>query len=304
MPIDSIGTFIKNLRLEHGWTLEQLAEATDRDPGTLSRIERNRNAPSPLVFDNIMSKFGLDPHSSYDMWILSREYKMYVITQKLKELLFLKKYDEAEETLKEYEAKKKSRSGPHLQFVLYVKICIMDARQEDPNMIRTMIFDALHITLPAFEVKNVKSYYISYIEISLIHLLSVQYAELNNIEQAARILFDLKTNMDARIVDEDEKMKTYPAIFNDLTRNLCQLKRYQEVIELCRYICDLCIKRDKLFLYPDILTNYACALYYTGDFNRCKEYLTQAYLFLKIIKRSEEAGQLKINVKKDYGIEL
>jgi|GEM_PF-969464 len=55
------GNIIKRLRQERGWTIRQLADATQYNPNHLSVIERGRNSlsiDSLLTFAEI---FGLDP---------------------------------------------------------------------------------------------------------------------------------------------------------------------------------------------------------------------------------------------------
>jgi transcriptional regulator with XRE-family HTH domain len=55
-----LGTRLKGLRLERGWSLTEAAQQTGVNAGTWSRIENNKMAPTYAVLLKIMENLGID----------------------------------------------------------------------------------------------------------------------------------------------------------------------------------------------------------------------------------------------------
>ncbi|MCU1244572.1 MAG: Helix-turn-helix domain [Acidobacteria bacterium] len=65
------GRMIRRLRLQRGWTVQQLADLAQYNPNHVSVIERGRNAPSLTSIMTFASIFGVDPRDilgeAYDL---------------------------------------------------------------------------------------------------------------------------------------------------------------------------------------------------------------------------------------------
>ena len=59
METTTVGQQVKQLRLQHDWSQEELAEMLDVTQGTISHIEQNRNAPSAQIARRLAAIFGV-----------------------------------------------------------------------------------------------------------------------------------------------------------------------------------------------------------------------------------------------------
>jgi len=55
-----IANVIKNIRIAHGLTQEQLAEMIDRSPGHVGMLEQGRATPSYDVMEKLITEFDVD----------------------------------------------------------------------------------------------------------------------------------------------------------------------------------------------------------------------------------------------------
>lgn len=61
-----IGHKIKKLRIQKGWTQEELGERTDLTKGYISQLERDLNSPSIETLFSLLAVFGTKPKEFFD----------------------------------------------------------------------------------------------------------------------------------------------------------------------------------------------------------------------------------------------
>jgi transcriptional regulator with XRE-family HTH domain len=58
---DRIAYNIRRIRVDRGWSQDDLAEASGLDRTYISGIERGRRNPTVLILERIATGFGIDP---------------------------------------------------------------------------------------------------------------------------------------------------------------------------------------------------------------------------------------------------
>lgn len=139
---------------------------------------------------------------------------------------------------------------------------------------------------------------LSYEEIVAVNTLGIIYSELHEYEKASQLFYALKESMDKYCIDANEKAKMYPTVLYNLTKVLCKLKQYDEVIRLCVIGEDFCIVNNKARTIPLLMTNRAWCLIEKGCLEEARPILKQTHYFLLAIKEYNNA-----EIVKDYYFE-
>lgn len=303
MPYYNIGEIVKKRRKQLGLSQADLAGMTI-DISNLSRLERGIQIPQKEKLDVILEKLGLNSNVLYSNLLTAEESNVYSKRQELLNLLFQKKYKEAEALIGELETAYAFQKITNRQFLLYVKAVIISDGSTDKEYVRNTIIDAIKVTIADFSIKYIKDYMLSRQETILINMLAVNYHDVGDVSKAVEILNSVKTSLDATHMNFDdlEKSDILPLILYNLTKYLGEIQRYEEAIDLCDYTIKLFVRHNNVRLLPQVILNKACDTYEIGDKETSKRLFYQAYYCCDAFGYYVERDTIKDQAKKHFGL--
>lgn len=288
-----MGSWLKQMREERGVTQKQLCKGLCT-VSTLSRIERGSIVPGGYIFQALMQRMGYHPEKYYSVFLNQKDTIMWKKREALSNAIIQRKIAIAEVLLSDLQQSEGFDKGLGLQFLLNAKVALARIKGDcDHNELIRTLHESLKITIPAFEESKISGYMLSYEEIVAVNTLGIIYSDLKEYEKASRILYALKESMDNFCIDANEKAKMYPTVLYNLTKMLCKLKQYDDVISLCVLGEDFCIENNKARTIPLLMTNRAWCLIEKGYLDEARPILKQTFYFLLAIKKYKEAETVK-----------
>lgn len=293
MATYEMGSFLRQMREERGVTQRQLCAGLC-PISTLSRIERGLINPSGYMFERLMQRLGCHPEKYYSAFLTKKDTIMWKKREALSNAIIQRNVAVAEALLSEMWQSDGFDKGLGLQFLLNAKVALarINGDCEHTKSIE-MLHESLKITIPSFEESKISGYMFSYEEIVAVNTLGIISFDLKEYEKASQILYALRESMDEFCIDMKEKAKMYPTVLYNLTKALCELKQYDDVIKLCVLGEDFCIKSNKARTIPLLMTNRAWCLIEKGCLEEARPILKQTYYFLLAIKKYKEAEATK-----------
>jgi hypothetical protein len=137
--------------------------------------------------------------------------------------------------------------------------------------------DAIKITRPVFNEQNIDRYSLSYNEIVLINKLGIYYSKNNDRPRCIRIFERLRESMNSYSTDESEKIKMYPLILYNYSKQLGLQKRYEEALSIINEGEIMGLKFQRLNMLPGYALNKACDLLEMGNKEKTFPLYAQAY---------------------------
>ncbi len=316
MAVFHAGNLIKECREQKKLTQMQLCEGIC-SVSALSRIESGEINPSYYLLSHLVerlgcevSKFGANITSAAEMSFVNK-YEM------IKDLLISREFLQAEMRLEELEqeffspSQKKKKKVNSIkaeqieeesavisekikrQLLLCAKSAIAFETNQDEDEILRMIEEAINLTIPNFGEENIRTYLLSFNEISLIEQLAFIHRRKGNMQKAIGIFYSLIESLDKYYFDEYEKSKAYCLTLYNLSSHLGQIENHNEVLKVCDLGIQYCRKHSRLRILPNIAFNKACALYFLDEKSEYKELIIQAYYSSLLHGDVEKANKMK-----------
>ena len=298
IPVD---TLIRTLRDSKGITQKALSEGLcSKDE--LSRIERGLRRPHWWLFEQLMQRLGEDPQMYYAAFTS-------IITQEDKRVLDLraelahllrdpKRKDEAEALIIKLEQDKAFKEGVHLQFLLKSKATLAYHRH-DYKSLEEYALDAIKLTKPAFNEKDISSYILSSDEFRLIQHITAARA-ITSLEESADILLKLKNALNN--ICGETKIKLYPSLIYNLTKCLGLIKRFDECISYCDQGIVFCREYRDSYYIPLLFINKAYCLFHMEKRSDAIDVTKEAFSIFTAFDRHAEISTVKTAFETEFGV--
>lgn len=298
------GKLIKQLRTQKGISQEKLAEGIVTQ-ANLSRMENGKQVCDKEIMEALLERLGFNPTLSFNNYYYNeKDFKIQQKIKELEELLKLKKVESIDKVIKELEEDIDFKKSLNRQFLIIAKAANIINKKGDLDFAKKLVMEALKISIPSFQEKDIDKYLLSNYELKAINLLSVIYINKGESDKSIELLLKLKNSLEKNSVDDMQLGKNLPIIIYNLTRELGLTKRYDEAVELSNIGIKSCIKSNNLNMLPWIVLNKGCCLYEIGDMETSKRLLLQAYYCFDMTENFVSKEKVKNYIKEKFDIVL
>ena len=297
MPKNHIGETIKKLREQRGMTQEKLA-GPHMCRTHIYKIEKGKVKPTKETLTTLVNRFGYSLEQFFELFFDEKEAKFQATLETIESHLKQKNLEEADTLLSQLEEDEDFMGKiTYRQRTMSYKASLVIYKGGEASKARKILMEAIKIHIPKFNEKDISEYWLTKDDVGIIVKLAASYGEEGQLDEAANLLYNLKSNFDNQYRDSNLKGREYPSIIFNLTRYLTAAKRYEEVIELCDIGIKFCKNNSHMRLLPLIVLNKARSLYEIGDKETCKKLLRQAYYTLEMHERFEYVEYIKSYVR-------
>lgn len=301
MAVYEVGEFIRDLRVERGYSQEELCFGIC-STGNLSKIENSLRMPNRKTLEALLQRLG-----SVNMFLqFSSREEMYQVQlcKKIVQKLSDRNFEGVERSLEEFERTVSEEDILNNQYCRFTRAMINQEKGVASEEIIRELEEALRMTKPEYKKDDyIPEGLLTYNEILILINIANNYMERNN-NKAMKILFSLKKYMDTHVLDEQEKSKKYQLIIFNLSNLLLEEKRYDEVIILCDSGIKTCKESNRLRLFPYFFLNKGFALLGKGDIEQAQIQLKKGYNVLDAIGDEKECKNLINFLKENWGFNI
>ena len=303
-----IGNIIRRLRKQQGISSSELARRVGVDRATIYNIENGKVNPNKETVDLILEYLYVD-FEYIDIQLLNEEEAKHVkAIDEMDEYISKNDYVRAKELLKDLKMDGKFKARIlNKQYIAYAEAIITKESGKDAKFKKTIAIlkGIMKESIPKFNEKNIKDYYLSKSEIYILLNLANIYDEIGKYEAAIIIARGLKENFDNYCIDKNYRGKHLPKILFNLSNYLGRAGKEDEALKLCEEGIELCVVTDSYRVLP--------ALTFNKGFFLAKEEVTKeeginlmkrTYHTLIIHQKPEEAKKIQEYLKLEYNILL
>jgi len=226
---NSLGDMISALRKRANLTQLKLCKGICSE-STLSRIEDNNGQVSFFIFEAIMQRLGRNVDLYKNFFLSEDEFLAIQLRDKINSWLIEMRLDEAAKLITEFEKMLiVRRSNVLKQFLHMSKAHLFGVTQSKAHPdYPVMLLDALKITCPQFDERDIDNYRLSYNEIALINQYAGYLGKSGDTNRSADIYARLRRNLESFVVDEVERSRSYSTIMFNYSISLGRSGRRME----------------------------------------------------------------------------
>jgi len=311
MSTYNVGNLIKRLRKQKGLTQEELAHPLI-DRATLSRIESGRAMPGKKTLEALLEKLGFKPNNIADFFLDGEMTEIQKVHNELDGYLVLRQVDTSapliatvDTLISKLESNKRYMQNElNQQFVLISKAMNAINKHTDSSIVREILMNAIRITIPEFDEKNIEDYHLSKQDMKVINMLAMLYQDEGKHEKAIEIFYNIKRYLENHCIDNVEMGLSYPVTIYNLALQMYYISKNDEAIELCDIGSKVCRDTRSLFHLPLLTFVKACCLQEMGDKKESERLVRQAYHAFDMYELHKLKDTAKEMAKDTLGIDL
>ena len=257
-----IGTYIRQKRLDKGWTQEKLCRGVC-NAATLSRIENNERMPSVSVVKALLQKLGLPDGQFFallgkdDIAIEKLQKDILNDNLQLRRAAQPQRAEIRERILEKLE-KLENLGGEDNRFVQqFVGSARASAgRRDGPYSYEErleMLLEAIRLTIPRFDVKNIADFQYSLIEIIIVNQIALTYAKHGDRKKATSIFRRLLQYIERYNRNLDKYPGQFCMVAHNCAINFAAEKQYPESVALAEKGQRVCVETGDYQFLPGFL---------------------------------------------------
>ncbi|MCL2227487.1 MAG: helix-turn-helix transcriptional regulator [Oscillospiraceae bacterium] len=218
---DSIGTMVKALRERASLSLAQLSSGIC-DKSTLQRLEAGKGETNYFTLEAIMQRLGRDVNLYQSFFLSKSDFTALQLRDRINILIINRRFDDAIALLIELEKMNGLKKQNVIkQFVEFSKAQIFAASYSSPQPeYRDMLLDALKVTYPQFDERNIGKHPLTYFEAAILNLYAGFCGHNGEPIRAVDMYERLLRTIKEQYKDEVELSRMYPAILVNYSSNL------------------------------------------------------------------------------------
>ena len=307
-----IGPYIRQKRLDKGWTLEYLCDGICTAP-TLSRIETNTRTPSSSVLKALLERLGL-PAGQFFALLSENDIAMDRLQKKIRdEIIRFRRAAEPDQSaireqilhnLKTLEELGGEDNRFVQQFVLGMKASI--GRPEGPYSPEEqleMLLEAIRLTVPRFDLKRIASFSYTVEEIMLVNQIARAYANSGNRKKAIGISSQLLKYIEKNNARLNHYPRQFCLVVSNCAIDLAYEKLYERAVTLAEKGRKVCLERGEYQFLPTFTAVLAECWYFLGDLEKSTALYHQAYILYKSFGDSSNLTIMQQEMKERLGLE-
>ncbi len=302
-----IGEIIRQRRIELNLTQEELCEGIC-EPCTMSRIETGHQTPTRSKLDALMQRLGL-PGKKYYALMSENELEIEELKTKITAANVQHDYLTVHSLLNRLEGLVSSDNHIDQQYIARLRISCGHKVNDtlipyEPSEKLDLLLNAIKLTVPSFDIEEINSKLYSVNDIKIINNIALCYSEINKMDEALDIYYQLMKYIKKRGVVFYDNIVLSPLITYNYARLLYLNERYHEAIKIAEQGRQDCIKYCKTERLPGLL-------YYLAESNRClgnveiaTELFKESYYIHRAMNDFDSAQFIKNQATKTMNIVL
>lgn len=307
-----IGPYIRQKRLDKGWTQEELCDGICSVP-TLSRIETCERTPSSGVLKALLEKLGL-PTGPFVALLGKDDLAIEKLKKDIRcDKLRLRRAAEPDKAglreqiltkLKELEELGGEDNRFVRQFLLSTEAGIGGPEGPYPPEKRLeMLLEAICLTVPRFTVQHIPDFQYSVQEVIVINQIARTYAMLGDRKRAISISKKLLTYIEKHNKNLDKYPRQFCLIAHNCAIDLGLEKRYKEAVALAEKGQKVCVEEGDYQFLPGFLSTQAECHFFLGNLEKSRHLYYEAYYLFEVFGDEANITIMQKEMKEHLGIE-
>lgn len=281
----SIGEVLRKRRLELGLTQAELCEGIC-ESSTLSRIENGSQTPCRSKLIALLQRLGL-PDEIYYSLSSGNDLKCATLQIQLRSCQVLHKFEEGLVKLSLFESLVSPKDRIAQQYILRVKTVFgyWENGQLLPysyNEKLNMLFSALYLTVPHFDMQNIEQGLYSTDEIKVINQIALCYSDNGQREISISIYSQLMNYIQNHFCELNQSSTIIILVAYNYSRDLFSENRFQDAIEIANIGLQFSITSSRLTYLGNLLYILAYSFYNLDLPEKSLTYFQQAYTIYSI----------------------
>lgn len=309
----SLGEYIKQERIKQGITQEQLCEGIC-EPITISRMENGKQPPSYTRIRTFLQRLSL-MDNQYSALLSQNELEIKTLHDEIlaNAILFDRSAPEDRfklraigmQELEALEKLAKPDDGIIHQYILAMKGTFgKPGEPYSPKERLELLREALHITVPNFNIEEINRGLYSLDEISIIIQIANIYAKIEQLNKSIDIYRQLFKYAQRHYHKTSHYAGKFALIAHNYTQFLSSARRYDEALDIAEQGRKVCVKFTHYQFLPGLLEHSGGCYFYKGELEKCKEYYRAAHCLYKIIKNDRDRHVLEMTAKERLNLEF
>ena len=274
----------------------------------LSRLEADEiKEPTVYLIEALMQRMGRDINLYHTFDVPNKVFKQL---QKRDRLLFLRRthrYTQAAKLAAELETYDNFKEGINLQLILSTKAMIYWAKNKDAPLYLDMLTEAIKITRPNFDERDINRYLLTWEEAVIINQMAIYFDYTGDSPRAVRIYDNLLNNIETKWVDETLRATMYATVSFNYTNVLGPLKQREAALEVIRKAEAFERGRDRLIQLPDLIFNQAYNMLKLGKKDESLPLFAISFYVSAMFENDGQAEDARITkdfVKEEFHIDF
>lgn len=302
VPQVFIGEVIRETRIRLGYTQEDLCSG-DLDITTISRIESGEHAPQNNVIKRIFAQMNMRipinlvrvTDEEFKRYQLQSEIEAHIVDANTTLNAFIEDFKNCDIPMDEFDE----------QFYFYVK-GLIQKRVGNYNNAVELFYKAIKFTIPNFssDFDFTKKHSMLERELQILLELSEMPAALFDGDYAERYLLFLLKYTEHGIMNEHTRVVMHLQVLVQLSIKKETDGDYQKMLEYARMGTSFCIKKDSLYLLPELFYLEGTAYAYEKIEKSARKSLTMCFILLEHLGRSKELILKKNEIKQRFNLDV
>lgn len=299
-----IGELIKKRRKELHLTQEQLAEGIC-EPVTISRIENGYQTPSHHRLLALLQRLDLPEDKCY-MLVSKNEMEISNLQAEIISSNVLKDSNRGLEKIQELEEIAEPDDTLIQQFILRSKVLLgkLDNGQIVPYSFDEklkMLFDAIRMTSPNFDIEAVYEGLYSLDEVKVINQIALAYSDAGQHKKAIDIYYQLLKYIKKHFQNILQSNGLLPLVAFNYARELDLVGRYAEAVEIAESGWQACVQYGQYYYLPSTIALIAECYHFLNQDEKSKKYYKQAFYLFEAINNKRGAEIIKSEIQEYFG---
>lgn len=266
---------------------------------TLLRLEQGERVPDYMILEMILERLGKSIHK-IEIIFNQNEYNVFCIQESINAALDEKEYGEVKQLLMLYENCEQIKLPLYRQFQLKVKAILSIEEKKKEEAIH-FLEEAIEITLPGFQMKDMKDYLLGETELILILMWVEQVYQVNRNETFLYSKEEVLSYIEELYTDEELLVDIYPKAARIFIIMQERAKDYEGAVRLCEKTINLLTSNGMILYLLQFLLLYRRNLFFLGKVEEAKKVLMQEKSLTWLYQKYEYSDlKEEINIWKKY----
>jgi len=306
---NSIGSLIQAFRWKAYANSKEIYEGICSQ-GTYNKIENGQLKPNIFFLEPIVQRLGRDINKYFCLFANVEDFQNLLIRDEINSHLANGQFEFANELLGVLKAKEgfsngKARNKKNycIQFVKNAEATIFGSRKGYGNTeYLAMLKEAMEITRPKFNEKEVSFYRLSYYEVMIVNQMAIHYCESGELSRGLKLFEGLRESINSFCVDEKEKVRMYINALYNYSKFLGRANRCKEALDIIKEGEEMALRHKRLTNLTYFAVNHAFNLWKLKKIEESVPVWAMAYYGLDLLGDTKTMTAVSNHVQKYLNI--